>query len=230
MSGDKTGKHLRRQREFRFRRSEILDAAEKLFSARGFHGTTMAEIAASSGFSIGGLYQFFSGKEQLYSTMVEEKVRRMYDGIMDAVDREESVEDKIRALVIAHFAYVEHHVDFYRLLIGHESGLRSEGLRTLRERILEEHRGHVARIEGILREGIRRRVLRRLDTKSLANGLIGIIAYFKFAWIMNPEGTSLTARVDDVLELFFRGASPAPVIGPGMGRIAGGKLVQQEAE
>jgi len=47
---------------------------------------------------------------------------------------------------------------------------------------------------------------------------------------MNPEGTSLTARVDDVLELFFRGASPAPVIGPGMGRIAGGKLVQQEAE
>jgi len=118
MTGDKSGRHRRREREFRFRRSEILDAAEKLFSARGFHGTTMAEIAASSGFSIGGLYQFFSGKEQLYSTMVEEKVRLMYDGIMGAVDREESVEDKIRALVIAHFAYVEHHVDFYRLLIG----------------------------------------------------------------------------------------------------------------
>jgi len=230
MIGTQNGKRLRREREFRFRRSEILDMAERLFSARGFHGTTMAEIAASSGFSIGGLYQFFSGKEQLYSTMVEEKVRLMYDGIMDAVDREESIEEKIRALVIAHFTYVEHHVDFYRLLVGHESGLRSEGLKTLREKILKEHRGHVDRIEGLLREGIRRRVLRRMNTASLANALIGIIAYFKFSWIMNPRGTSLTETVDDVLDLFFRGAARAPVAGAGTRRRAEERPVHQEAE
>lgn len=229
MQREQTSKKRRREREFRFRRSEILDTAEKLFSARGFHGTTMADIAASSGFSIGGLYQFFSGKEQLYSTMVEEKVRLMYDGIMDAVDRETSIEGRIRALVIAHFTYVEHHVDFYRLLVGHESGLRSEGLRTLRHKILEEHRRHVARIEGLLRDGIRRRVLRRMNTASLANALIGIIAYFKFAWIMNPGGTSLTATVDDVLELFFRGAAPAPDAGAGIRRSAD-KTARQEAK
>ena len=118
MTGDKSGRHRRREREFRFRRSEILDAAEKLFSARGFHGTTMAEIAASSGFSIGGLYQFFSGKEQLYSTMVEEKVRLMYDGIMGAVDREGCVEDKIRALVDD---LIEAHGDF--LVFGLPGGI-----------------------------------------------------------------------------------------------------------
>ncbi len=132
--------------------------------------------------------------------------------------------------MIAHFTYVEHHVDFYRLLVGHESGLRSEGLRTLREKILKEHREHVARIEELLREGIRRRVLRRMNTVSLANALIGIIAYFKFAWIMNPRGTSLTARVDDVLELFFRGAAPATGAGAGSHRAAQDKPVHQEAE
>jgi len=230
MTIESAGKRQRKEREFRFRRAEILGTAEKLFSARGFHETTMAEIAESSGFSTGGLYRFFSGKEQLYSILVMEKVRLMYDEIMRAVDREESTEGRIRALVITHFAYVEHHIDFYRLLVGHESGLRSESLRKLREQILDEHRRHVAWIEGVLREGIQRRILRGLDTRSLANALIGIIAYFKFAWIMNPRGESLSGKVDDVLELFFRGAAHAPGTGPGVDRAGNERTLHQEAE
>lgn len=230
MTIDSIGKKQRREREFRFRRDQILETAEKLFSAMGFHETTMAEIAESSGFSIGGLYKFFSGKEQLYSLLVMEKVRLMYDEIMAAVDREHSTEGRIRALVTAHFAYVEHHIDFYRLLVGHESGLRSEGLRTLREKILDEHRNHVKRIEGVLREGILRRDLRGLDTRSLADALIGIVAYFKFAWIMNPRGESLSIKVDDVLDLFFRGAAPAAGIGAGFNGPEKEITLHQEAE
>jgi hypothetical protein len=109
--------------------------------------------------------------------------------------------------VISHFAYVEHHIDFYRLLVGHESGLRSEGLKKLRDSILDEHRKHVGWIEDLMREGIRQQVLRALDTKSLANALVGIIAYSKFAWIMNPSGASLLGKVDDVLDVFLRGAA-----------------------
>ena len=216
---DRTGKRKRKEKEFHFRRGEILGQAEKLFAAKGFHETTMAEIAGSSGFSIGSLYHFFSGKEQLYSVMVMEKVRLMYDEIMGSVSREETTEDKIRALVISHFEYVEHHIDFYRLLVGHESGLRSEGLKILRERILDEHRKHVGWIEELLREGIRQQVIRAIDTKSLANALIGIIAYFKFAWIMSLSGSSLSGKVEDVLDLFFRGASAGSEIGQGVLRI-----------
>ena len=164
-----SGKLQRKEKEFQVRRTEILVHAEKIFSAKGFHETTMAQIAEASGFSIGSLYHFFSGKEELYSVMVMEKVRLMYDEIMGAVSREPSIDGKIRALVISHFAYVEHHIDFYRLLLGHESGLRSKGLKKLRERILDEHRKHVGWIEVLLQEGIRLRVIRALDTKSLAN-------------------------------------------------------------
>jgi AcrR family transcriptional regulator len=208
-----SGKFQRKEKEFQVRRTEILAHAEKIFSAKGFHETTMAQIAEASGFSIGSLYHFFSGKEELYSVMVMEKVRLMYDEIMGAVSREPSIDGKIRALVISHFAYVEHHIDFYRLLLGHESGLRSKGLKKLRERILDEHRKHVGWIEILIQEGIRLRVIRALDTKSLANALMGIIAYSKFAWIMNPSGVSLSGNVDDVLDVFLRGAASGGVIG-----------------
>ncbi len=114
---------------------------------------------------------------------------------------------KIKALVSSHFEYVEHHIDFYRLLVGHESGLRSEGLKKLRERIVEEHLKHVVYIEDLLNEGIRKQVLRALDTKSLANALMGIISYFKFAWIMTSPGMSLSGKVDDALDIFLKGAA-----------------------
>ncbi len=202
-----SGKVQRKEKEFRLRRAEILEQAEKLFARKGFHETTMAEIADASGFSIGSLYHFFSGKEELYSVMVMEKVHLMYAEILDAVGREQMIRGKIKALVISHFTYVEHHIDFYRLLVGHESGLRSEGLKKLRERIVEEHLKHVVYIEDLLKEGIRKQVLRALNTKSLANCLMGIIAYFKFAWIMNPDGASLMGKVDDVLDMFLKGAA-----------------------
>jgi AcrR family transcriptional regulator len=201
------GKLQRKEKEFRIRRAEILEQAEKIFSAKGFHETTMAEIADASGFSIGSLYHFFSGKEELYSVMVMEKVHLMYAEIENTASREQTIRGKIKALVVSHFEYVEHHIDFYRLLVGHESGLRSEGLKNLRESIVEEHLKHVVYIEDLLKEGIRKQVLRTLDTKSLANAFMGIIAYFKFAWIMSPPGTSLSGKVDDVMDVFLKGAA-----------------------
>jgi AcrR family transcriptional regulator len=227
---DSSGKTQRREKEYRFRRAEILAQAEKIFAGRGFHETTMAQIAQASGFSIGSLYHFFRGKEELYSLMVMEKVRLMYDGIMEAVGREGSIEGRIRALVASHFAYVEHHIDFYRLLVGHESGLRSEGLKLLRNNILDEHRKHVGWIEDLLREGIREQYLRALDTKSLAHALIGIIAYFKFAWIMSPSGASLSGKVEDVLDLFLQGAYAGSGSGQGPRGPGAERQYLQEAE
>ena len=59
-------KAKRKEREFNLRRAEILEQAEKIFAAKGFHNTTVAEIAGASGFAVGTLYQFFESKEQLY--------------------------------------------------------------------------------------------------------------------------------------------------------------------
>jgi AcrR family transcriptional regulator len=60
----------RKEREFNMRRAEILRTAEKIFAAKSFQDVTMAEIANASGFSTGSLYQFFEGKENLYTTMI----------------------------------------------------------------------------------------------------------------------------------------------------------------
>lgn len=53
-------------------RGRILKAARRLFTRRGFEATTMRQIAAAAGTSIGNLYFYFANKEELLETLMAE--------------------------------------------------------------------------------------------------------------------------------------------------------------
>lgn len=46
-------------------RQDVLDSAARLFHANGYHGTSIAAIAADAGRTIGAVYSNFAGKEEL---------------------------------------------------------------------------------------------------------------------------------------------------------------------
>lgn len=62
-------------------RQAILIAAYKLFIAQGFHATSMRQIAESSGTALGGIYNHFQSKEQIFETLVLEHhpIRRVLE-------------------------------------------------------------------------------------------------------------------------------------------------------
>src|SRR5215472_6359214 len=47
-------------------RAQLLDAAEEVFGHKGFHETTLKEVAELAEFSVGSVYSFFENKEDLY--------------------------------------------------------------------------------------------------------------------------------------------------------------------
>ena len=46
--------------------ARILDAAYDLFMAQGYHGTSMRQIAERAGLTLGGVYNHFAGKEEIW--------------------------------------------------------------------------------------------------------------------------------------------------------------------
>ena len=64
----------RREQERRWRRQYILNVAERLFAQKGYHQTTMAEIAKASEFGMATIYQFFKSKDKIYLTLLHEKI------------------------------------------------------------------------------------------------------------------------------------------------------------
>ena len=54
------------------RRQQIVDAARARFASHGFAGTSMTDLVAESGLSIGAIYRYFSSKDEIVAAICEQ--------------------------------------------------------------------------------------------------------------------------------------------------------------
>jgi AcrR family transcriptional regulator len=62
-------------------RQRMLDGAHRAMLAGGYRGTTMPEIAAEAGVSVGLLYRYFRSKEELYLAVCEDVTQQQLDDL-----------------------------------------------------------------------------------------------------------------------------------------------------
>jgi TetR/AcrR family transcriptional regulator len=195
----------RKEREFNMRRAEILEKAEKIFALKGFHDVTMAEIAAASGFSTGSLYQFFEGKENLYSTMIIEKLDLMHGEVRKETDAAGDVIDKIEMLIYAHLQFIEKNRDFCRLFIRGENAILSETMESFRLKLIADYFKHITFIENLLNDGIESGLLCDLPPHDMAQALFFLIRASVIEWMLDPAKDSPCSKKGFILEIFLNG-------------------------
>ncbi|MBT4518494.1 MAG: TetR/AcrR family transcriptional regulator [Halieaceae bacterium] len=71
--------------------ARILDVAEPLFARKGYDATSLREIAAAAGIREPGLYNYFKGKQQLYSAVLDRALSPMAEAMKLHLDSEESL-------------------------------------------------------------------------------------------------------------------------------------------
>ena len=69
------------------RRTAIVDAARRSFSRNGFHETSMADIAAEAGVSVGTPYRYFASKEELIVEIAGDAFRLVFEPLVQAARR-----------------------------------------------------------------------------------------------------------------------------------------------
>jgi AcrR family transcriptional regulator len=198
-------KSERKEREFNMRRAEILKQAEKVFAMKGFHNVTMAEVATASGFSIGALYQFFKGKEDLYITMISEKLDLMYAEVRRAPAVTEDIIDKIETLIDAHIQFVEANTAFFLLFIKGEQPSVSEDMVSLYKKLSDGYYDHITFIENLLKDGIHKGQLRNLPSRDMAEALFFLMRSSAVTWMINPTKESLLSQKKFIMDIFLHG-------------------------
>ena len=83
------------------RRSQILDAAIICFAKRGFHPTSMHDISAEAGISVGLIYRYFENKEAVIATMAERHKNQIQDLLQQAAQAP-SLLESLEILFTAH--------------------------------------------------------------------------------------------------------------------------------
>lgn len=88
------GIYERKQREKEIRKKEIINAAQIVFSNKGFNSATMEEIAFEAELSPGTLYLYFKNKEELHTTLSINILKYLAEEIQKVVAKNISVEEK----------------------------------------------------------------------------------------------------------------------------------------
>src|SRR4051794_9133229 len=83
------------------RRCQILDAAISCFAKRGFHLTSMHDISAEAGVSVGLIYRYFENKEAVIAAMADRHKKQIQD-LLDQAAQAPSLLQSLEILFTAH--------------------------------------------------------------------------------------------------------------------------------
>lgn len=103
------------------RRLQILQVAMRLFSEKGFSGTTTKEIANLAGVSEATVFKHFANKDELYSAILDHKAcKREFQCPFDSLAEYVEAKDDFRVFYTMALEALNHHeedTDFLRLML-----------------------------------------------------------------------------------------------------------------
>lgn len=158
----------RKQREREERRKQIIDAAVKVFSTKGFGGATIENIAEEAELSPATLYLYFKNKGELFATLNLKMLEVLGEKVEGVCHKDQlDPEEKIKALEKALYALYEHDpVNVINVLRFQSSKELRDLSPELASQIKTEARNSLRAIARIFEEGVREEVF--LDRHPIA--------------------------------------------------------------
>jgi AcrR family transcriptional regulator len=98
-------------------REQLLAAAARVFARRGYHGAAVDEVAEEAGYTTGALYSNFSGKEDLFLSLLERFAARQLQEIAEAAASGPSAGARARAGADTWMAFLEREPELVPLFV-----------------------------------------------------------------------------------------------------------------
>lgn len=168
----------------------------KVFRVKGFHATSMREIAAASEIGLGNLYHYIQKKEDILFLVHKDVVDQLYDRfdecIRQSTDPVEQLVSVIRELVGLTFTLKEEMLFIY-------TETKSLDKKYMRE-ILAREKQFVKAFEALIKRGIRQGVFHGDKPDLIANIIVFTLSIYPLrGWNTRPERST-----DELLDALIR--------------------------
>src|SRR5262245_934979 len=174
------------------RRNELTRQAARLFAEKGYHGTSIGDLAEAMGVQKGSLYAHIDSKADLLWDVARDGAAAFH-AALDGVDETVSPAEKIRLALRAHLRVVAEQLDVATVFIREWRYL--EGDR--REEFVAERRRYEERFRALFREGRELGGLRTDLDDATATLLALSAANWAYTWIRPDTDT------DDLADRFY---------------------------
>ncbi len=200
----------RKQREKEKRREEIIHAAGKVFSTKGFNTATMEEIASMAELSPGTLYLYFKSKEELHTSLSIDLLKYLGVEIQKVVDQELSVEAKIQKFFDVFISLYEYNPSILINLFHLQSG---ETLNNLSDEVMEQLKKYSTLAHGaisaVVKEGIEAGIFIDEHPVALADILwasyAGIVLWVDSKRLLNEQKDFVRPTLKTAFKIMIKG-------------------------
>jgi TetR/AcrR family transcriptional regulator, cholesterol catabolism regulator len=174
------------------RRAELTRQAARLFAERGYHGTSIGDLAEAMGVQKGSLYAHIASKQDLlYGTM--RQGADAFHGGLDAIPEQLPATEKIKLALRSHLRVVAEQLDVATVFTREWRYLEGER----REEIIAERRRYEERFRALFREGREHGELRTDLDESAAALLVLSALNWAYTWLQPGRTT------DELADRFY---------------------------
>jgi AcrR family transcriptional regulator len=177
-------------------RRRLLDAAEQVFGAHGYHDASVVRLAELAGVAAGTFYLYFDSKKAIFDELVRDLNRRVRHAMKEGSSKGAN---RVEAELLgfdAYFRFTSEHPALYRIIRQAEF-VSPEMLRYHYDRLSA---GYVDALRAAVDAG----EIAKLDPAVAAWALMGLGEMVGMRWILWGDGKPLPAEVWDELERLIR--------------------------
>jgi len=183
------------------RRDQLTREAARLFAERGFHGTSMGDLAEALGVQKGSLYSLTGSKQQLLLDTMREGAR-VFHAALDEVPERAPAAERVQRALRGHLRVVSEQLDVATVFTREWRYLEDAD----REEILAERRRYEERWRVLFEEGLESGGLRTDLDAGAAALLVLSAANWAYTWLTpDRETDELADRFTAILVDGIRG-------------------------
>ena len=184
------------------RKREILEAASRVFRAKGLHAAGMRDIAAELGMAVGNLYYYFRDKEELLAFVQESALARLLDMASRVRELDLPADQKLQLLLEEHVVGLN---DPEEGTPGSLAHLEVEALGEERRAAVLARRDEYEQIvRSLIEEGMALGMFRPADPKVASLALLGSVNW-TVKWFRPAGGKSAREIGRQIAETMVRG-------------------------
>lgn len=171
------------------RRDELLVSAARLFREKGYHATSMEDIARTLGILRGSLYHHIRSKEDLLIEIMTRGIGYLLELVRPVVASTQPADEKLSALIRAHVLAITSQPDVLTVFLHEFKSVSAERL----PEVLALRDEYEYLVRGVIAQGIDEGVFRPVDVPLTTFGLLGMINWL-YQWY-RPGGRSTPEQI-----------------------------------
>lgn len=180
---------------------QILEAAAREFSNKGYHVATTKGIAEQSGIQQGSLYYYIKSKEAALEQICLVAIEG-YVAFSEEIKRSRRTSaQKVRDLIFNHLLTIEDRPEFFKVFMTQRHDLREPA----RHEIGKQIRQYERNVESIIRQGVRKGAFRSgINCSHATLALLGMCNYVG-AWWGKRSAASIRKIIEEFGDIFVEG-------------------------